>query len=184
MLDACPATLKGKRDRALLALGFAMAARRSELVALQAEDLAKVPDGYRVTIRRSKTDQEGQGASIAVPRGARPRPIEAVQTWLTAAGITAGSVFRPVTKGGIVGAAGLSASAVRSIVMAYARRAGLDPAAYGAHSLRAGFVTSAAAAGASVFKMQAVSRHRSMDVLAGYVRDADAFRDHAGAAFL
>lgn len=77
MLDACPDTLAGKRDRALLALGFAGAFRRSELVALEVEDLVEVPDGLRVTIRWSKTDQEGQGHEIAVPRAtacARWRP--------------------------------------------------------------------------------------------------------------
>jgi site-specific recombinase XerC len=85
MLALCPATLAGHRDRALLALGFAGAFRRSELVALDIADLTEVPDGLRVRIRRSKTDQEGQGAEIAIPRGYRLRPVEAVQTWLAAA---------------------------------------------------------------------------------------------------
>ncbi len=71
MLALCPDTLAGKRDRALLSLGFAGAFRRSELVALQAEDLVETPDGLRVRIRRSKTDQEGQGAEVAIPRGYR-----------------------------------------------------------------------------------------------------------------
>jgi site-specific recombinase XerD len=72
MLALCPDTLIGKRDRALLALGFAGAFRRSELVALEVADLAETPDGLRVTIRRSKTDQEWQGAEVAIPRGYRP----------------------------------------------------------------------------------------------------------------
>ena len=85
MLDACPHTMIGIRDRALLALGFAGALRRSELVALQVSDLEEVPDGYRVTIRRSKTDQTGQGHEIVIPRGLRIRPVAAVQAWLQAA---------------------------------------------------------------------------------------------------
>jgi integrase len=88
MLDACPHTMIGIRDRALLALGFAGALRRTELVALQVSDLEEVPDGYRVTIRRSKRDQEGQGHEIVVPRGLRIRPVAAVQAWLQAACIS------------------------------------------------------------------------------------------------
>jgi site-specific recombinase XerD len=102
MLKHCPDTLAGKRDRALLALGFAGAFRRCELVALQVDDLAEVPDGLRVTIRRSKTDQEGQGHEIAIPRGYRLRPVEAVQAWLAAAEINSGPVFRAVLRGGRV----------------------------------------------------------------------------------
>ena len=80
MLDECDAsTMLGIRDRAILALGFAGAFRRSELVALTVADLTEVPDGYRVMIRRSKTDQTGEGAEIVIPRGLRIRPVEAVQ---------------------------------------------------------------------------------------------------------
>jgi integrase len=100
MLTLCPNTVIGKRDRALLALGFASAMRRSELVALRVKDLTEVPDGLRVMIRRSKTDQEAQGQEVAIPRGYWLRSIEAVQAWLEAAGITEGPLFRPVLKGG------------------------------------------------------------------------------------
>jgi site-specific recombinase XerD len=183
MLDGCPDTLKGKRDRALLALGFAGAFRRSELVALQVEDLIEGPDGFRITIRRSKTDQEGQGQEIAVPRGSKLRPVAAVQDWLAAAGITEGTVFRSITKGGIVGAA-LSSDAVADVVKLHITRCGLDPALFSGHSLRAGFLTSGAEAGASVFKLMEVSRHKSVDTLQAHVRRADLFKDHAGAGFL
>jgi len=184
MLALCPDTLIAKRDRALLALGFAGAFRRSELCALQVDDLTEVPDGLRILIRRSKTDQEGQGAEVAIPRGYRLRPVEAVQTWL-AAEITAGPVFRAVARGGRVSddVALVDASAAR-IVKLYARRVGLDVAAYSGHSLCSGFLTSAAESGASVFKMTEVSRHRSLDTLRGYVRRLDLFKEHAGAAFL
>jgi len=134
MLDACPDTLQGKRDRALLALGFAGAFRRSELVALKVADLAEVPDGLRVTIRRSKTDQEGLGQEIAIPRGYRLRPVEAVQAWLAAAEISSGPVFRPVLKGGRVQAEPLTAHSVAAIVKRYAELAGLDPEQFAGHS--------------------------------------------------
>jgi site-specific recombinase XerD len=185
MLGCVPTgTLKGKRDRALLSLGFAEALRRSELVALEVGDLALVADGFRLTVRKSKTDQEGEGAEIAIPRGYRLRPVEAVQTWLAAAEISAGPLFRPVLKGGRIQPEALTAFSVALIVKHYAERAGLDPKNFAGHSLRAGFCTSAAEAGASIFKIAEVSRHASVDVLRGYVRRADLFREHAGAAFL
>lgn len=184
MLDACPDTLRGKRDRALLALGFAGAFRRSELVALQVEDLAEGPDGFRVTIRRSKTDQEGAGQEIAVIRGTRLRPVEAVRAWLEAARITAGPVFRAINRGGRVSTEGLSGETVGDLVKHYAKQTGLDATVFSAHSLRAGFLTTGAERGASIFKLMEVSRHKSVDTLRGYVRRSDLFRDHAGAAFL
>jgi site-specific recombinase XerD len=184
MLDCCDDSLRGKRDRALLCLGFAGAFRRSELVALQVEDLVEVPDGLRVLIRRSKGDQEGAGQEVPILRGTKLRPVAAVQDWLAAAGITEGPVFRPVFKGQRVQGVPLSDRSVAIILKRYAKRVGLDPATYAGHSLRSGFLTSGAEAGASIFKMMEVSRHVSVDTLRGYVRRADLFKDHAGAAFL
>jgi site-specific recombinase XerD len=184
MLALCPATLRGRRDAALLALGFAGAFRRSELVALTVADLVDAPDGYRVMIRRSKTDQEGEGQEIAIPRGCRIEPVKLVQAWLQAAGITEGPVFRPVLKGSRVPNEPLSGHSAAAIVKRYALAAGLDPAAFAGHSLRAGFLTSAAESGASVLKMVEVSRHKSVDMLTGYVRRSNLFREHAGSAFL
>jgi site-specific recombinase XerD len=176
--------LKGQRDRALLLLGFAGAFRRSELVALDVADLVETEDGYRITIRRGKTDQEAQGATIGIIRGARACPVKAVKRWLETAGITEGAIFRSVAKGGKVSAARLSAEAVAVIVKDAAERAGLDPAIFAGHSLRSGFLTSAAKRGASVFKMMDVSRHRSVDTLRGYIRDGELFQEHAGAGLL
>jgi integrase len=103
MLKLCPNTMIGKRDRALLAFGFASAMRRGELCTLQLDDISEAPDGLRVLIRRSKTGQEGHGQGIAIPRGYRLRPVEALQNWLDAAQIAAGPVFRRVSKRGNVG---------------------------------------------------------------------------------
>jgi site-specific recombinase XerD len=184
MVALCPDSMIGRRDRALLCLGFAGAFRRSELCALEVDDLVEVPDGLRVLIRRSKGDQEGQGQEVAIPRGYRLRPVEAVQAWLAAAEISAGPVFRSVALGGKVGTAALSNNSAARIVKRYARRVGLDPASYAGHSLRSGFLTSAAESGASVWKLSEVSRHKSLDTLRGYVRRVDLFKEHAGAAFL
>jgi hypothetical protein len=96
MLGLCLDNLMGKRDRALLAFGFAGAFRRSELCALEVADLTETPDGLRVLIRRSKGDQEGQGQEIAIPCDYRLRPVEAVQTWHAVPEISSGPVFRAV----------------------------------------------------------------------------------------
>ncbi len=172
------------RDRALLLLGFAGAFRRSELVALDVADVEEVPEGLRVTIRRAKTDQEGRGAVIAIVPGEIACPVTALRAWLDAAEITDGPIFRPIRRGGHVQPARLTDRSVANIVKHHAERAGLDPAQFSGHSLRAGFLTSAAKRGASLFKMMATSRHRSTDTLAGYVRDQELFKDHAGAGLL
>jgi site-specific recombinase XerD len=172
------------RDRALLLLGFAGAFRRSELVALNLEDIEEIAEGLRITIRRSKTDQEGRGTVIAVPRGRVACPVAAYKAWVHAAGITAGPLFRPIAKGERLLDSRLTDRSVANIVKRHAARAGFDPAQFSGHSLRSGFLTSAAAHGASIFKMADQSRHKSMDTLRGYVRDAEIFKDHAGAALL
>jgi site-specific recombinase XerD len=176
--------LKGLRDSALILLGFAGAFRRSELVALDVADLEFCEGGLRVRIRRSKTDQEGVGVTIAIVRGSMACPVQALRTWLAAAGITDGPVFRTVAPGGRIGNGRLSDRSVANVVKASARRVGLNANEFSGHSLRSGFLTSAAARGASIFKMMDVSRHKSVDTLRGYVRDADLFRDHAGAGLL
>ena len=176
--------LIGTRDRALLALGFAGAFRRSELVGLQVGDLTEVPDGLRVLIRHSKTDKTGTGQEIAIPRGFRLRPVEAVQAWLAAAQITEGPVFRRVKLGGAVGSVPLSGHAVAEIIKKLAKRAGLDPMDFSGHSLRAGFVTSAVETNAPIMKIAEQTRHKSLDMLRVYSRRVDLFREHAGAAFL
>ncbi len=162
MLMRIPDTLAGKRDRALLALGFAGAFRRSELVALDVADLSEDPDGLRVTVRRSKTDQEGAGIEKAIPHGRFIRPVALLRDWLDAAGISEGPLFRPVSRSGRVRAARdaggsdnvanfsgprLTTQAVADIIKRHAGAADLDPDLFGAHSLRAGFITTAAERG-------------------------------------
>jgi site-specific recombinase XerD len=184
MVATAPDRLSGLRDRALLLLGFAGAFRRSELVALDVADLEENETGLLVTIRGSKTDQERQGVTIAIARGDIACPVKALREWLDAAGIEAGSIFRPIDKGGTVRASRLTCRSVANFVKAYAGRAGFDASTFSGHSLRSGFLTSAAGKGASIFKMMDVSRHKSVDTLRGYVRDAELFKDHAGTGLL
>ena len=111
-------------------------------------------------------------------------PACALREWLGAAGIEAGAIFRPINKAATVSRERLTDRSVANIVKAYAGRAGFDANLFSGHSLRSGFLTSAAARGASIFKMMDVSRHKSVDTLRGYVRDAELFKDHAGAGLL
>jgi len=184
MVSHCPKTLTGLRDKALLLLGFSGAFRRSELVALNVEDLEDVKEGYRVHIRRSKTDQTGEGHTIAIVNGRNLKVVKEVKEWIKAAGITTGAVFRPITKNGIIKPVALSDRSVANIVKYYAKLAGLDPEIFSGHSLRSGYLTSAAEAGASILKMMEVSRHKKIDELLGYVRSAELFKDHSGKGFL
>ena len=180
--------LRAVRDRALLAFGMAGAFRRSELVALRVSDVEWVKEGLRVTIRRGKTDQEGAGATVAIPEGRRLRPKALLEAWVQQAGIVDGPLFRQLVRGkkdaASVAPSPMSDRAVARLVQARAVAAGYLGSDFAGHSLRAGFLTAAARAGASVFKMREVSRHKSMQVLADYVRDAELFRDHAGEGFL
>ena len=184
MLKRIPETLTGQRDRALLLMGFAAALRRSELVALQVSDLEHTPEGVLVTVRRSKTDQEGAGHVIAVPAGSKLRPVQALEAWLSAAAITEGPVFRSIAKGGRLSPYALTDRSVAQVVKDRAEAAGLDPALFSGHSLRAGFVTSALQAGADLLKITHVTRHAKLETLAAYDRRAKAFKDHAGRGFL
>src|ERR1700760_2094330 len=172
------------RDRALLLIGFGGALRRSELVALDVADIEETETGLLVSIRGSKTDQERSGVTTAVAKGDIACPAKALRAWLDAAVIEAGPIFRPIDKGGTGRDSRPNRRSVASIVKAYAERAGFDASTFSGHSLRAGFLTSAAGKGASIFKMMDVSRHRSVDTLRGYVRDAELFKDHAGAGLL
>ncbi len=109
---------------------------------------------------------------------------KALREWLDAAGIEAGPIFLPINKSGTVAASRLTCRSVANIIKAYAGRAGFDASTFSGHSLRSGFLTSAAGNGASIFKMMDVSRHKSVDTLRGYDRDAELFKNHAGAGLL
>jgi site-specific recombinase XerD len=184
LIDTCDGSMLGLRDRALLAIGFGAALRRSELVALDVEDVAAAAEGLRITVRRSKTDQEGVGYVLPVGHGARIRPVAALQDWLAAAAITSGALFRGVHRSGAVQPGRITPGMVALVVKRRAVLAGLDPRSLSGHSLRAGFCTAAAEHGANLFRIMDVTRHKSMDVLRGYVRHREMFKDYAGDGIL
>lgn len=185
MLKRTPAdTLAGRRDRALLLLGFAGAFRRSELVGLDVADLTYLPEGLMVRIGKSKTDQEGRGHDVPIPHGSKLRPVEALDAWRRAAGIEDGPLFRRIGKGDRLSAERLTPQSVALIVKRWAEAAKLDPDQFAGHSLRAGFVTSALESGADVFAAADQGRWRKLETVREYDRRAKAFKNHAGRGFL
>ena len=179
VLAHLPSGLAGVRDRALLLVGYTGGLRRSELAAFTIDDLAWVPEGAVLTLRRSKTDQAGQGRKVAIPKGAHVAtcPVSALRQWLEAAGIVEGALFREVDRHGTVGELGIHRDSIGSILKRAVARAGFDPAGFAGHSLRAGFATQAARNGASAFDIMRQTGHRSITTVSRYVRDAQIFRD-------
>jgi len=180
MLDQLPATRVGLRDRALLLVGFAGAFRRSELVSLDVVDLEFSRAGLIVTLRKSKTDQEGRSRRLGIPYGSSEQtcPVRSVQAWLESARIVDGPVFRSLDRFQRVQPKRLSDKAVALVVKRRARAVGLDPARYAGHSLRAGLATSAAAAGASERIIMSQTGHRSADMVRKYIREGNLFNSN------
>ena len=178
----------GKRDRAMLLLGWAAALRRSELVALNREDIDFVGEGMIVTIRRSKTDQSGEGYKIGVPfaKDFSVCPTVCLKAWIEIAQLreatgplfffcgTAGKKFFVKWEN----AKRLGPRSVNTIIASRLKNANYDSAGYSGHSLRAGFITSAAASKVPEHLIQAHTRHRSAKVMRGYIRDGGLFNDN------
>lgn len=184
VVAAIPEDLRGLRDRAALLIGWAAALRRSEVVALDVDDVAYEREGIVLAIRRSKTDREGAGDVVAVPYGAEEEtcPVRALQRWLETAALTQGPLFRRVDRHGNVGAA-LSDRAVANMVAARAAAAGLD-GDFAAHSLRSGFATAAARAGRLEAAIMRHGRWKSVQVARRYIRAGARWDDHPGVNLL
>jgi integrase len=169
-------SLRDARDRALLLIGFAGAFRRSELSGIDCRSIERTAAGIVITIPKSKTDQEGQARHVAIPRSRNAIcPVQALHQWLERSGIKEGPVFRPVSRRGHVLPGQLSGDSIASIVKQRVRAIGLDPARYSGHSLRAGFVTSAANAGAETWRIKAQTGHVSDALVGRYIRLSDPF---------
>ncbi len=182
MISACDTNkLSGLRDRAILLVGFSGAFRRGELVSLDVEDLSKTDEGIVILIRGGKTDQKHEGRKIGIPFGRDPLtcPVKALCEWLEASRIYSGSIFRPMNKFGRPRSDRLSGAAVAEIVKKYCVLIGKKSLNFSGHSLRAGFATSAAMAGASERSIQKQTGHASLIVLRRYIREAEIFRENA-----
>jgi integrase len=177
LLATCDRTARGRRDRALLLIGFAAALRRSELVSLHVDDVVPVAGGLRLRINRGKTDPAGQGAEIGLPRGkhAETCPVLAFEAWQEVAKRRAGPLFRRISTGGGIADAALHPDAVRRILAYRIRQAGLTLEGFdrmSAHALRVGFITEAYGKGVRDEDIMRHTRHRDLRTMRGYVQRA------------
>jgi integrase len=177
-----PATLAGRRDRVMIVLGFAMMARRSELAALRIEDVAFTDDGLTVLIRKSKTDQDAEGAEVNIPHGVHPDtdPVRVVRAWLELLDATEGPLLRAINRWDQLQPGGMSGAAINERVRALAIRAGLPNGAdFTAHGLRAGGPTEAAKAGQPVSFIADHGRwSKTSPQVLEYIRPVDKWRDN------
>jgi site-specific recombinase XerD len=182
LVATCGTGLRDRRDRALLLLGFTGAFRRSELVALDVEDVElRHDEGLVITIRRSKTDTVARGRKVGIPMGKHVEtcPALALQCWLNASKIKAGPLFRAVDRHGCARTTRLSSQSVASVVKERAAAAGLAPEPFSAHSLRSGFCTSAAKAGVPEHVIARQTGHKSVAILRAYVQAGNILVENA-----
>lgn len=179
-------TLKAKRDNALLQVGYFGGFRRSEMVGLEVSHVAWEPEGIVITLPRSKTDQQGQGIVKAIPYGSGPCcPASALRAWLTAAGITSGPLFRPITKWGALGTEALHEGSVNTILETCAALVQLDYVPQlSSHSLRRGMATSAHRAGADFRDIKRQGGWRHDGTVQGYIEEAGQFQENAARTLL
>ena len=169
------------RDKALLFLGFAGAFRRSELVAVQVEDLTFTPQGLIVFIPQSKGDQAGAGSQIAIPYNPDKEicTVRAVRNWMEAAGINEGPLFRGFKRNRLPRDTQLNDKAVADIVKKYMARLGLNPDDFAGHSLRRGFATSAAQHDLNTLEIMRQTRHKSEKMVHRYIEQGNLFKENA-----
>jgi integrase len=167
--EALGASLRDRRDRAVLLLGYAAALRRSELVSLNVGDIERTEAGVFVHIRRSKTDPYGRGRVVVLSRSiVTEQAISAVDAWLETSGISADAVFRAVNRSGRLSSARLSGEAVSLIIKRHTRK--VSELIYSGHSLRAGNVTDAASQDMPIWRIKLVTGHRSDLSVQRYIR--------------
>ena len=171
--------IRGLRDKAILLVGFASALRRSELVSLDLSDVVFSDKGMVIHLKRSKTDQVGQGRTIAIPNiKGRHSPVLALQAWIAAAEIESGPLFRRISRADNVLPHRLTGQAVALLVKQYTAEIGLDSTCFAGHSLRAGFVTNAARRGASTTSIRRQTGHKSDGMLQRYIRESEVFSEN------
>ena len=175
--------LLGIRDSALVLAGFAGGFRRSELAGIHISDLKFSSDGVVITIRKSKTDQDGAGREVGLPFGNSQDtcPVRTLRQWLVASGISDGPVFRSVGRYGHVSRRGLHKDSIGKLLKRAARRAGLKVDELGGHSLRAGCVTQAVMNGVREFVIMKQTGHKTVVTLRRYIRSGEIFRENAAA---
>jgi site-specific recombinase XerD len=173
--------IKKLRDRSIILIGFSGGFRRNEIVSLDYEDLDFVLEGLKINIKRSKTDQFGEGSKKALPYfdNSQYCPVVSLQKWIKISNINSGPLFRRFSKGSKLSENRLTDQTVALIIKSYLQLAGVDSTNYSGHSLRSGFATSAAESGAEERSIMAMTGHKSTEMVRRYIKEANLFKNNA-----
>ena len=169
------------RDRSVILIGFSGGFRRNEIVSLDYDDLDFVQEGLKINLKRSKTDQFGEGSVKGLPYfdNSQYCPVVSIQKWIEISKISSGALFRRFTKGSRLSDDRLTDQTVALLIKKYLKLAGIDSKNYSGHSLRSGFATSAAEAGAEERSIMAMTGHKSTEMVRRYIKEANLFKNNA-----
>ena len=175
------ADIKKLRNKALLLIGFSGGFRRNEIVSLDLEDIEFVFEGVKITVKKSKTDQFGEGMIKGIPHFENSLycPVTSLKRWINFAKIKKGPIFVKFSKGPKITKQRLTDQSVALIIKEYLLKAGIDNKNYSGHSLRSGFATSAAESGAEERSIMAMTGHKSSDMVRRYIKEASLFKNNA-----
>ena len=173
--------IKKFRDKSIILVGFGGGFRRTELISLNHEDLEFVPEGLKITIRRSKTDQFGEGMIKGLPyfNNENYCPVLNLKKWLEISKIRSGPIFRRFSKGSLLTDNRLTDQSVVLLIKKYLNLAGIDNKNFAGHSLRSGFATVAAESGADERSIMAMTGHKTAQMVRRYIREANIFKNNA-----
>jgi integrase len=173
--------IKKLRDRSIILIGFSGGFRRNEIVSLDYDDLDFVTEGLKINIKRSKTDQFGEGSKKALPYfdNSHYCPVVSLKNWIDITKINSGSLFRRFSKGSKLTEKRLTDQTVALLIKEYLQLAGIDSKNYSGHSLRSGFATSAAESGAEERSIMAMTGHKSTEMVRRYIKEANLFKNNA-----
>ena len=173
--------IKKIRDRSIILIGFSGGFRRNEIVSLDYDDLDFVPEGLKITLKRSKTDQFGEGTLKGLPYfdSSQYCPVISLKKWIEKSNINSGPLFRRFSKGSKLTDNRLTDQTVALLIKKYLNVAGIDSKNYSGHSLRSGFATSAAESGAEERSIMAMTGHKSTEMVRRYIKEANLFRNNA-----
>ena len=173
--------IKKLRDRSIILIGFAGGFRRTELVSLDYDDLDFVTEGLKINIKRSKTDQFGEGSTKALPYldNSNYCPVLSLKNWIKLTNINSGPLFRRFTKGSRLTINRLTDQSVALLIKKYLNLAGIENKDYSGHSLRSGFATSAAESGVEERSIMAMTGHKSTEMVRRYIKEANLFKNNA-----
>ena len=173
--------IKKLRNKTLLLIGFSGGFRRNELISIDIEDIEFVFEGVKIRLKKSKTDQFGEGFTKGIPHFENSLycPVDHLKKWLNTSKIIKGPIFTRFSKGSKITNARLTDQSVALIIKDYLLKAGIDSKNYSGHSLRSGFATSAAEAGAEERSIMAMTGHKSSDMVRRYIKEANLFKNNA-----